>query len=141
MPYNPIAPLLTGCSVVLADDEPDSLMVAQIMLEMAGAVVITAPNGEEALKRLEQTLPSFIITDISMPVKDGWTLLKNVRAEERLRDLICFALTAHAMQTDRERVYKAGFNGYLTKPIDPATFIDSLVSQLRQYPSFATLKE
>lgn len=135
MPSNPLQPTLAGYTILVADDEADSLMVAQILLEMAGATVKTASNGQDAIRCLEHFTPSFIITDLSMPVMNGWELLAQLRASKQWKDIFCLAFTAHAMQSDRENVYAAGFNGYLTKPLDPATFTENVAAQIRGLPA------
>jgi CheY-like chemotaxis protein len=72
-----------------------------------------------------------------MPVMDGWTLLENVKKSETLADLPLIALTAHAMVGDRERGLEAGFVGYLTKPLVPASFVRDLITVLKHIPALA----
>lgn len=113
--------------VVIIDDDPNSLDIAKMLLEFADATVVTAINGQEGLARIRETQPVLVISDISMPVMDGWQLVKEVRADEIYKDLMMVALTAHAMVGDREKVLEAGFNGYISKPLFPATFTDELL--------------
>jgi CheY-like chemotaxis protein len=131
--------VLVGWNVLVADDEADSLLVAQTLLEMAGATVYQAVNGVEALTAIRQEKLDFVISDISMPEMDGWELIETLRKDRRTIDLPVFALTAHAMTGDRERAIAKGFTNYLTKPLDPAKFIDELLRLLNLVPEFAEI--
>jgi two-component system, cell cycle response regulator DivK len=129
--------ILVGWDVLVADDEPDSLMVAQTLLQMAGATVHRAADGAEALEMIRHEKLKFVISDLSMPVMDGWKLIEALRKDRRTNDLPVFALTAHAMAGDRQRAIIAGFTNYLTKPLDPAKFIDELLLLLNMVPELA----
>jgi two-component system, cell cycle response regulator DivK len=133
--------LLKGWNVLVVDDEPDSLEVASIILEGHGATVRTVTNGQEALNVLKTMHPKFILSDLSMPILDGWRLLEAIKAEPTLAHIPVIALTAHAMIGDRERGMAAGFYNYLTKPLIPATFMKNLVRLLREAPDFEILRE
>lgn len=119
--------ILLGKSVVLIDDDPNSLDIAKLVLESAGAIVTTASNGKEGLECINEIKPVLVISDISMPIMDGLELVKAVREADENENLLMVALTAHAMIGDREKALNAGFNGYITKPLFPATFIESLM--------------
>lgn len=129
--------LFAGWSVLIIDDEEDSLLVAQILLAEYGATVYTATNGAEGLAFARQHRPRFILSDLSMPVMDGWGLIQNLKSDRTLMDVPVIALTAHAMLGDRERGLAAGFNNYLTKPLTVDTFIQSLVRLLVEIPDLA----
>lgn len=128
--------VLDGWNVVVVDDELDSLMVAQMLLEMAGANVMTASNGSEALTLIREKLPSFILSDLSMPEMDGWRLIQELAKDRDTASIPIIALTAHAMHGDRERAIRAGFTNYLTKPLDPQKFISQLLHLLVTVPEF-----
>lgn len=118
----------TKCwTVLIVDDEPDNLDLAKTVLKFKGAQIHTATNGIEGLAVLEQLMPTFVLLDLSMPSMDGWEMLNRMKASERLRDIPVIALTAHAMEGDRERVLTAGFSGYISKPFR----IGSLVPEIR----------
>jgi len=72
-----------------------------------------------------------------MPILDGWGLLQSLKNDPAIRDIPVIALTAHAMQGDRERAMVAGFQSYLTKPLDVDFFIQSLVDLLVEVPALA----
>jgi two-component system cell cycle response regulator DivK len=125
---------LTGWTIVVVDDEFDSLTVAKRILEFHGAAVYTAETGVEGLALIKSVLPRLVISDLSMPEMDGSSMLNHLREHEPTRDIPVIALTAHAMMGDRERVLAAGFNSYLTKPINAGTFTQCLVDILREIP-------
>lgn len=129
--------LLDGWDVLVIDDEEDSLEVAQIILDEYGATVHTARDGAEGLEVVNQVRPKFVISDISMPVVDGWGFIHEMKKDRSTADIPVIALTAHAMVGDRERAIGAGFNNYLTKPLTATTFIYDLVRLLIEIPVLA----
>lgn len=131
--------LLAGWNVVVVDDEPDSLLVAEVILMEYGANVHTASNGQEGLRLVREVRPKFVISDLSMPVMDGWGLIHEMLDDPGLRDIPAIALTAHAIRGDRERAIAAGFFNYLPKPLAADTFIHDLFNLLSRVPSLAEL--
>ena len=131
------ADLLDGWEVVVVDDEPDSLEVAEIILDAYGANVHTGSNGSEGVELVRRIRPKFVISDISMPVMDGWGLIHALKNDRSMMDIPAIALTAHAMVGDRERAIAAGFNNYLTKPLTAETFIYDLLNLLMDIPELA----
>jgi CheY-like chemotaxis protein len=129
--------LLAGWDIVVVDDEEDSLEVAEVILLEYGANVHTAINGADGLEVVRKVRPRFIISDLSMPVMDGWGFINALKADRGLADIPVIALTAHAMQGDRERALAAGFHNYLVKPLTVDTFIRDLVNLLIDIPSLA----
>ncbi len=129
--------LLEGWDIVIIDDEDDSLLVAQILLDEYGATTYTATNGEEGLALIRSVHPRFVISDLSMPVLDGWGLIHELQQDPRIRCIPAVALTAHAMIGDRERAIAAGFHNYLTKPLTVETFMQDLVKLLVDIPELA----
>lgn len=130
--------LLLGWDVVVIDDEEDSLMVAEIILTEYGANLYTASNGAMGLDVVRKVRPRFVISDVSMPVMDGWGFIHALRRDPELYDIPAIALTAHAMIGDRERAVEAGFHNYLSKPLTPETFIIDLINLLMDIPSLAS---
>jgi len=117
--------------LVAEDNLPNRELIREI-LETCGHEVIEAEDGQQALDKLEQIHPDLVLLDIQknqvgvdlldiqMPVLDGYAVVRRLRQIPRFASLKVLALTAYAMQGDRERVLKSGFDGYLTKPIDMA---------------------
>lgn len=126
--------LLVGWDIVVIDDEEDSLMVAEVILLEYGANVYTANNGKAGLEVVRQARPRFVISDLSMPIMDGWGFIFEMKADRALQDIPVIALTAHAMIGDRERAVSAGFHNYLTKPLTVDTFMADLVRLLIDIP-------
>lgn len=129
--------ILNGWDVLVVDDEPDSLDVASRILRHYGAQVYTATNGQEGLQAVRALRPRFIISDLSMPVMDGWGFLEALKRNRDTLEIPVIALTAHAMVGDRERAIVAGFHNYLTKPLTPANFMTDLLRLLDDIPEFA----
>lgn len=110
--------ILDGWVVLVVDDTPDNLTVVKTALQFQGAQVRTATNGEDGLEMLKTFRPTVILMDIRMPRMNGWEMLKAVRENPDMNDLPVIAITAYAMDSDREAVMAAGFDGYISKPFD-----------------------
>jgi CheY-like chemotaxis protein len=93
--------------------------------------VIEAENGAAGVDLARRHRPGLILMDLSMPDVDGWEALRQLRADDQTRLSRIVAITAHAMVGDRERALYAGFDGYLSKPIDAATFAQTISAYLR----------
>jgi len=103
--------------VLVADDKATSRELVRTVLEKAGYEVCEAANGADAVRTARETRPDLIILDLHMPELDGFAAMKALRREEAFTKLPIVALTASAMQGDRERAMAVGFTGYITKPI------------------------
>jgi signal transduction histidine kinase len=125
-PDGPVGRGLSGLRLLIVDDEADAREVMRFMLERGGAQVRTAESAAQALDAIREERPDLLISDIGMPVEDGYVLLRRLRAmEEGLgRRLPAIALTAYASEEDARRAVGAGFDAHLSKPVDPARLID-----------------
>ncbi|NJL58220.1 response regulator [bacterium] len=112
--------------VLLVDDTPDNLIVAETTLNYHGAAVYTASSGSEALRLLNDIQPTVILLDIRMPGMDGWKVFENLRANPQTASIPVIAVTAYAMDRDRDEVLARGFDGYIAKPFDVMAFIDTI---------------
>lgn len=121
---------LSSLLVLLVEDEPDNAEVIEMALSFSGISVRTAQNGVEGLEILQNFLPDLILLDLSMSKMDGWEMRARVKSDPRTQHIPVVALTAHAMSGDKELAMEAGFNGYLTKPINVPTFINDLRTAL-----------
>lgn len=126
--------LLYKWSVVVVEDEDDSLDIATYILEYYGAMVYSATNGRDGLRLVRSVLPRFVISDLSMPEMDGWEMIRELQRDSHTREIPVIALTAHAMRGDRERAIAAGFYNYLTKPLTADMFMHDLVTLLVENP-------
>ncbi|MCO6442627.1 MAG: response regulator [Anaerolineae bacterium] len=126
-----------GWKVLVVDDEPDSLDVARRILTIYGAEVQTGTNGQEGLQIVRKWRPDFIISDLSMPVMDGWGFLFELKDDRSTTEIPVIALTAHAMIGDRERGIAAGFHNYMTKPLTVKTFMHDLLRLLVDIPELS----
>jgi CheY-like chemotaxis protein len=117
--------------VLLVDDNIFNQEVACAILEQVEASTEVAKNGQEALRRLEEANQPYdaVLMDMAMPVMDGLEASRRIRAMEKFRDLPIIALTAKAIQGDREACLAAGMNDHLAKPIDT----DELCAALRRW--------
>jgi len=108
--------------VLIADDNPVSRELIREILEHDQYEVIEAGDGGEALAKAREHQPDLALLDIQMPVMDGNAVIREIRADPRLSHIPVAALTAYAMHGDRERALAAGFNSYITKPIEIPDF-------------------
>jgi CheY-like chemotaxis protein len=113
---------LSRVRVLVVDDDPDSREVVREVLEQAGAVVVVAGSTHEALEVIAERPPDVMLSDLGMPEEDGYQLMRRVRAldPESGGGVPAAALTAYTQAEDRRAAQEAGFQGYLSKPIDPA---------------------
>jgi HAMP domain-containing protein/CheY-like chemotaxis protein len=121
-------PALVGKKVLLVDDDARNLFAITTILEQHEMNVVYAENGRDALDKLAAIDGiDIVLMDIMMPEMDGYEATRRIRADARHAKLPVIALTAKAMQSDREKCIQAGASDYITKPVDP----DQLVSLLR----------
>jgi len=104
-------------TVLIADDKPAGRDLVRTVLDSCGYDVIEAVDGKDALQQARHAHPDLIILDLHMPELDGFQVIAELRSEPEFASTPIVALTASAMQGDRERAMSAGFTGYLTKPI------------------------
>lgn len=117
---------ITSWTVLLVDDEPDNVEVLAETLEFNGVSVQFANNGQQGLEALQNMQATLILLDLSMPVMDGWQALRRIKADPNFCNIPVVAISAHAIHGDKERALAAGFDGYLTKPINVRTLIPDL---------------
>ncbi|MBI5931766.1 MAG: response regulator [Chloroflexi bacterium] len=115
-----------GWVVLVVDDEPDNLEVVATVLSFFGMTVKRATDGVQGLELLETITPTLILLDLAMPHMDGWRMFQIIRSMPHLQQVPVVALTAHAMIGDEERVLAAGFDGYLSKPVNLPTLVQDI---------------
>ena len=116
--------------ILIVEDSPDNMKLFRTILSLKGHEVTGLPGGEGLLDVMLQGPPDLVLMDIQLPGKDGFALLQEIRASPSTGTRV-IALTAHAMTGDRERALEAGFDGYITKPIDIRNFPEQVQRALR----------
>jgi CheY-like chemotaxis protein len=126
-------PWLAGLRALVVDDEEDTLELLRMVLERCDIEVTTASSVSEAIKAFESAPPDVLISDIGMPVEDGYQLIRRVRARATGQggDVPAIALTAYAGEADRKRMLNSGYQMRLAKPIEPASLIEAIASLIR----------
>ena len=117
--------------ILIVEDNPDNMKLFTAVLSIRGHQVVGLPGGEQLLPTMRSEAPQIVLLDIQLPGEDGFQLLEKLVAEYATGLPPVVALTAHAMSGDREKALRAGFSGYLTKPIDVGTFATSVEAFLR----------
>jgi two-component system cell cycle response regulator DivK len=120
---------VTGPTVLVVEDNERNMRLFRDVLESSGYRTLEATTGERAVALVAELRPDLVLMDIQLPGIDGIEALGRLRAEARTASVPVLALTAQAMDGDRERFLAAGFDGYLSKPVD----ISNLVATVRRY--------
>ncbi len=128
-------PALTGIRVLLVDDEADSREMMASALETCGATVVSAASANEAITALSETPVDVLLSDIAMPDKDGYELIREIRSIStfRIATMPAAAVTACVRDDDRQRALAAGFQMHLAKPVHPAALARA-VATLARHP-------
>ena len=108
--------------VLIIEDNKANLELAEYLLKASGYITLTATDGEEGVRTARKEHPDLIICDLQMPVMDGYEVVRELKKDPQLRSTPVIAVTALSMPGDRKQVMSAGFDGYLSKPIEPETF-------------------
>ena len=111
--------------LLVEDDEPNRDMLHR-RLTRSGHEVLVAADGEEAIAGARERGPAIILMDMSLPKIDGWEAIRILKADEATRSIPIVALTAHAMEGDRQRVLATGCDAYATKPVDFAGLLQTI---------------
>ena len=117
---NPAEQNLSGVRILVVDDDLNTLSLLGITLREKGAIVRPVSSAAEAMRILQEWMPQVVLSDISMPDEDGYTLIRRIRELPACssRELAAFALTAMAGEDDKERAMNAGFDAHIAKPFD-----------------------
>jgi two-component system, cell cycle response regulator DivK len=114
---------VTSARVLVVEDNVKNMKLFRDVLEAAGFRTLAATTAGEAVDVAAEQGPDLVLMDIQLPDFDGVEALRRLRADERTASTPVLALTAQAMEGDRERFLAAGFDGYLSKPVDIADFV------------------
>jgi CheY-like chemotaxis protein len=124
---------LAGVKILVVDDEPDARSLLERLLEDCDATVTTAASASEALELVARDKPDLLLSDIGMPLEDGYTLMRRIRNLDGDRSRIpAIALTAYARAEDRVKAIQAGYQMHLAKPVEPIKLVTMVASLVRQ---------
>ena len=110
----------------IVDDDPDILALLRSVLEKAGHTVVSSNSSQQALNEIPGVSPDCVITDLMMPVMDGFELCRELRRRPELESMKIIVLSAKSYDFDRRRARELGADGYIVKPINPATLLTSI---------------
>ena len=113
-------------TVLLVEDNEDNLIVYRTILDHVGYRVIEARDGEEGVARAKADKPDLILMDVSLPKMDGWEATRRIKADDDTRQIPIIAVTAHALDDDREKATQVGCDGYLAKPVAPRRVVEEV---------------
>ena len=126
---------MTAKRILLVEDHEDNRNIYRTILEHYGYQVLLATDGQNGIRLAREEQPDLILMDLSIPVVDGWEATRILKLDESTRTIPVIALSAHALEEDRERAREAGCDGYLAKPVEPrkvltevARFLDEEVT-------------
>jgi two-component system cell cycle response regulator DivK len=112
-----------GAQILVVEDNEKNMKLFRDVLDASGYRTLEAATGERAVELVFEHRPDLVLMDIQLPDIDGIEALSRLRADDRTASVPVLALTAQAMEGDRERFLAAGFDGYLSKPVDIAEFV------------------
>lgn len=112
--------------ILVVDDEIYIVHILEFTLTMEGYDVVTAADGDEALRKVEEDRPDLVVLDIMMPRMDGYEVCRRLREEEETRDLPVILLSAKGRPIDRETGMEVGANDYIVKPFSPRRLLEKI---------------
>jgi len=118
--------------ILIVDDEIQFIEMVQMRLEVNGYEVISANDGKEGLDKARSENPDLIILDLMMPVMDGYTMLKELRKVEQIKDIPVILCTAKSHRDDEDNGQKAGADDYIKKPFESPDLISKIEELLKK---------
>lgn len=112
--------------VLVADDDPDVLLLYRVNLQFEGYEVIEAIDGEEAIRTALKEKPALILLDVMMPLLDGWRVLKTLKEDVATRHIPVIMVTAKASEMDQMKGLSYGAVDFVTKPFDPSALLRTM---------------
>ncbi|MGZ4415906.1 MAG: response regulator [Gaiellaceae bacterium] len=120
---------MSGERILVVEDNEKNMKLVRDVLSSQGYLTLEARSGEAALELASSFGPALVLLDVQLPGIDGVEVLERLRRDDRTASIPVLALTAQAMQGDRERFLRAGFDGYISKPVN----IVELLGTVREY--------
>jgi two-component system cell cycle response regulator len=121
---------MMAARILIVEDHPANMEMMTFLLESFGYATLSAFDGEQGLQMAARELPDLIVCDVHLPKLDGYGVVRQLKALPAARDIPVIAVTALAMVGDREKLLQAGFDDYISKPIEPERFIGQVESHL-----------
>ena len=115
--------------ILYVEDNPDNVYMLTRRLKKKGFEVLVAEDGQQCVEMALSELADLILMDLSLPIMDGWEATKNIKADEKGKNIPIIALSAHAMEEHKKSAMEAGCNDYDTKPVD----LKRLMSKISQF--------
>ena len=117
--------------IMVVEDQPDNRKIIRDVFAPTGYEIIEAENGEEALAAIAKARPDLILMDIQLPIMDGYTATRRIKADPALRSIPVIAVTSYALSGEEKKAREAGCDDYIPKPYSPR----ELLAKVRQYLS------
>ena len=117
---------MAGERILVVEDNEKNMKLFRDVLQASGYDTVEATSGEEAIELARSSGPALVLMDVQLPGMDGIEALSHLRDDERTASIPVLALTAQAMRGDRERFLEAGFDGYLSKPVDVIELVNAV---------------
>ena len=117
--------------ILVVEDQPDNRKIIRDVFAATGYEIIEAENGEEALAAIAKARPDLILMDIQLPIMDGYTATRRIKADPALRSIPVIAVTSYALSGEEKKAREAGCDDYIPKPYSPR----ELLAKVRQYLS------
>ena len=122
-------------TILIVEDNDMNLDMLSRRLEKKGFTIATARDGQAGVETAAALRPDLILMDMSLPVMDGWTATRTLKSSAETRAIPVIALTAHAMDADRDKALAAGCDDYDTKPVDLSRLLDKIAALLGRPPA------
>ena len=121
-----------GNRILVIEDNPANVALMTYLLNAFGHTTIVARDGEEGVEAALRTSPDLVLCDLALPKLDGQGVARRLKAESSLKGVPLIAVTASELRGDRSRILATGFDGYISKPITPETFVAEVESHLHR---------
>jgi CheY-like chemotaxis protein len=116
--------------ILIIEDNPQNMYMMQYLLEKRGFSVIGKSTGEQGIAAAKNTQPDLILLDIQLPYMDGYQVARALKSNSDTSMIPIIAVTSYAMPGDRQKAIKAGADGYIEKPSDPETFVETMLASV-----------
>ena len=115
-----------GKKILVVEDDTQNSYLIGFILERSGYEVVTVGDGARAVDAVAAESPDLVLMDMLLPKMSGYDATRAIKSDPDTAGVTVIALTAYSMKGDRERILEAGCDGYISKPIDPETFVSQM---------------